>query len=158
MSDAEPTVGGLPLASPWKRFAGATIDGVIFVVLGLSTLSAEGSAARGIGIAWFVIAAVYEIGLTATRGQTLGKMAVATQVLDHSGERLPAWNQAVVRWLVPSVPSLFGLFIVGLGMDLAGVAWSVVVFLPILRTAEHRGWHDRAAGTVVIDRALVTVD
>ena len=158
MTDESSVLPVLPVASPWKRFIGATIDGLIFVVLGLSTLSTEGSARRGMAVAWFVIAAIYEIGLTATRGQTLGKMAVTTQVLDRSGERLPAWNQSVVRWLVPSVPNLVGLVVIGVAVDVVAMVWAVGVYLPILRTASRRGWHDRVAGTVVIDRALVTVD
>lgn len=157
MSD-ELAAPDFPLAPPWKRFVGALIDNVLFVVLGLTTLSADGTAGRGMAIAWFVIAAVYEIGLTATRGQTLGKMAVATQVVDRSQERLPAWNQAVVRWLVPALPSIAGVIVVHWSIDLAGVAWAVFVYLPILTQAHRRGWHDRVAGTLVIDRALVPVD
>ena len=156
MSDEPPALPDLPIASAGKRFIGATVDGVLFLVLALSTSSTE--ANTGLGVAWFVIAAVYEIGLTATRGQTLGKMAATTQVLHHSGIRLPTWPESFVRWLVPAVPNIVALAVVSAVMDVVFAAWTVAVYLPILRAADRRGWHDRAAGTVVIDRALVPVD
>jgi uncharacterized RDD family membrane protein YckC len=150
---------GLPLASPGKRLAGALIDGSIFILLSLATIpSTQDTARSGMAVAWFVIGAVYEIGLTAAKGQTLGKMLVRTQVLDRSGERLPAWNQSVVRWLVPAVPNVVAFMVTGFGVDALFFIWSLVVYIPILRSADRRGWHDRAAGTVVIDRALVPVD
>jgi uncharacterized RDD family membrane protein YckC len=156
VSDAE---SPFPLASPGKRLGGALIDGSIFILLALATVPSDENMARGgIAIAWFLIGAVYEIGLTATKGQTLGKMLVRTQVLDRSGERLPAWNQSFVRWLVPAIPNMVAFVVTGFGVDALFFVWSLVVYVPILRSADRRGWHDRAAGTVVIDRALVTVD
>jgi uncharacterized RDD family membrane protein YckC len=147
----------LPIASAGKRFLGATVDGLLFLLLALATTSSDESG-RGLGVAWFAIAALYEVGLTAVRGQTLGKMAATTQVVHRSGARLPTWTEAFVRWLLPAVPSIVGFFLVGWGVDVAFVVWTVAVYLPILNTEERRGWHDRVAGTVVIDRARVPVE
>jgi uncharacterized RDD family membrane protein YckC len=147
-----------PPASPGKRLAGALIDGLLFAVLALSTLSTDTSNGVGLGLAWLGISALYEIGLTAARGQTLGKMAVGTQVVDVSGERLPSWGQAALRWLVQGVPNIVGVVVVSSAVDLASLVWATVIYLPILRSLDRRGWHDRLAGTIVIDRRLAASD
>jgi uncharacterized RDD family membrane protein YckC len=150
---ADPAPTELPIAAPGKRLLGALLDGVIFLLLALISYSSDTAPQRGLAIAWLVIHAAYQIGLTATRGQTIGKMVVGTQVVDESGGRLPTWGQALVRWLVPAVPNLVGILLLSSAFDAVSVVWSVVVYLPILNRPDRRGWHDRIAGTVVIDRA-----
>lgn len=152
MSDAPQAAHlALPIASPGKRLAGALLDNVLFAVLAVTTYSADDSSRLPIAIGWLVIAALYEIGLTATRGQTIGKLMVGTKVVNVGGERLPTWGEAAVRWFVPAVPNVLGVAAVSMFVDAATVLWGVVVYLPILRTLDRRGWHDRAAATVVID-------
>jgi uncharacterized RDD family membrane protein YckC len=150
--DPQPTVLPFAPASPGKRFVGATVDGVLFALLALSTASGDVANPFGLALAWLLISAAYEIGLTATRGQTLGKLLAGTQVLDVSGQRLPTWWQASVRWFVQGIPNLIGLFVVSSAVDLVSLVWAVVIYLPIVRAVDHRGWHDHAAGTIVIDR------
>jgi len=149
--DPQPDVVPLLPASPGKRFIGATVDGLLFAMLALSTASGEVANPFGLALVWLVISAIYEIGLTAWRGQTIGKLVAGTQVLDVSGERLPSLYQAFLRWLVQGVPNIIGLFVLSAWLDVASAAWAVAIYLPILRSADRRGWHDRIAETIVID-------
>jgi uncharacterized RDD family membrane protein YckC len=138
------------VASPGKRLLGALIDGMIFLLVGLPAFAA-GAEGTAFALTWLALVAVYEVVLIATRGQTLGKLTAGTRVVDHSGERLPAWSQAVARWLVPSVPAIIGVFVVVDLVDVLGGVWTALVYLPILGPPLRQGWHDRAAGTVVVD-------
>ena len=143
-------VGPDLVASPGRRLLGALIDGLIFLLVGLPAFAA-GAEGTAFSLTWLALVAVYEVVLVATRGQTLGKLAAGTRVIDHGGERLPAWSQAVARWLVPSVPAIVGLFVVVDLVDVLSGAWTVLVYLPILGPPLRQGWHDRVAGTVVVD-------
>lgn len=82
----------------------------------------------------------YEVVLTATQGATLGKRVLHLQVVRRADGTLPAWGPAVIRLLVPAS----GLLVCFVG--------SLVVYAsPLLDgSGYNRGWHDRAAGTVVI--------
>jgi uncharacterized RDD family membrane protein YckC len=87
--------------------------------------------------------AAYEIALVTLRGQTVGKMILGIRVAraGHGGNPLP--NQATVRWLVPNVAGV---------IPVAEIA-AIAVLVIYLSAAGHRlrqGFHDRAAGTVVV--------
>lgn len=140
------------VASPGRRLLGAFVDGMIFLVVGLPAFAA-GAEGTAFAVTWLMLVAIYEVVLVATRGQTLGKLLAGTRVVDHNGQRLPAWSQAVARWLVPSVPALLGIFVVNDVLDVMSGVWTALVYLPVLALPLRQGWHDRAAGTVVVDAA-----
>jgi uncharacterized RDD family membrane protein YckC len=82
----------------------------------------------------------YEVLLIATQGATLGKVAMKLRVVQRRDGSLPGWGRAFTRWAVPT-----------LGLLACLVGELVVYASPLLDgTGYNRGWHDRAAGTVVI--------
>jgi uncharacterized RDD family membrane protein YckC len=93
----------------------------------------------------FILVAVaavvgYEVVLTTTQGATFGKRYLHLQVVRRADGTLPTWGPAVIRLLVPAS----GLLVCLIG--------SLVVYASSLLDGSgyNRGWHDRAAGTVVI--------
>jgi uncharacterized RDD family membrane protein YckC len=94
-------------------------------------------------------AAAYEVGLTAWRGQTVGKIALGLQVVDAKTGAVPGWRQAFVRYIPLYVP--------GLVLPAFGVRWGesvvgLLLLVSILADRNRRGLHDKAAGTIVVER------
>ena len=87
-----------------------------------------------------VIGLVYEIGLIAVRGATLGKQILGVKVVREADGQVPGWGPSVLRWLIPVV----GSFACGIGQ--------ILVYLsPFFDSTGHnQGWHDKVAKTVVI--------
>ena len=77
-----------------------------------------------------------------TRGQTVGKRVLHIKVVRITDGRPPDWTASIMRYLLPILPAL---------VPLPGV-WllSPVVYLVAILNPLRQGWHDRAAGTVVI--------
>jgi uncharacterized RDD family membrane protein YckC len=158
VDDKAPRKFGGELASRGNRFLGALIDGLILlpisfgagVVLGIALVA---SGVDPQGIQFSIIAAVVGgcLGagaflavhgyLLATRGQTVGKMIMKTQIVSSdSGELLPLGTLILKRyvplWVIASIPYVGGL------VALANV-------LAIFRE-NHKCLHDEIAGTKVI--------
>jgi uncharacterized RDD family membrane protein YckC len=91
--------------------------------------------------ATLVLAAVYEIACVALTGQTVGKRLLHIKVVDVTTGQPPRLDGASIRYLVPSVPALLP----GIGAVL-----TLVVYLSAAWSPTRQGWHDRAAGTVVV--------
>ncbi|MGH9152006.1 MAG: RDD family protein, partial [Acidimicrobiales bacterium] len=130
-----------------QRLGGALVDGAAFqlAVLGLAGL--DTTVAAALSTAAYL---AYVVGLTAVRGQTLGKMALGTRVVDAGTGALPTLWQASTRTVVP----LAGLVVdVALGTAAVGAFWVLTVYGWLLVDERRRGLHDRAAGTVVVDVA-----
>lgn len=128
----------LYLATPAKRFAAAVID-VVVLVLAYAIVAAIGIATaapvdgwpvwltRALGLGYLLLG----WGLW---GQTVGKYVLRLRVVRAATGR-PAMGAALVRligYVLASIPAHIGL-------------------LPILWHPRRQGWHDRLAGTVVID-------
>jgi uncharacterized RDD family membrane protein YckC len=142
-----PQHGPNSLADPGQRLVARILDSVIlgigfFIVLfatgaaaGVGGLS-EGFTALGLLVAFAGLVA-YEVGLTATRGQTVGKMALGIRVVDAATGQPPGWGPSFVRWVIP-------------------VVMGFVPFLPIvdalwlLWDANRQCLHDKPAKTLVI--------
>ena len=93
------------------------------------------------------VSSIYEVALIRLRGQTVGKQVVGISVVRVTDGALPDWTAAIVRYLLPLLPLLVpipGAFLV-----------SLVVFLAALGHPLRRGWHDRAAGTIVVKAPAV---
>jgi uncharacterized RDD family membrane protein YckC len=90
-----------------------------------------------------LIAALYEVVLIRMWGQTIGKRVVGIKVVRVTDGNLPDWTASFVRYLLPVIPIL-------LPVPVVNVALSLVVYLVAVTHPLRRGWHDRAAGTLVI--------
>jgi uncharacterized RDD family membrane protein YckC len=90
-----------------------------------------------------LVAALYEVILIRKWGQTVGKRVLGIKVVRVTDGSLPDWTASVVRYLLPVVPLL-------IPVPVLNVALSLVVYLVAVTHPLRRGWHDRAAGTLVI--------
>jgi len=164
--DAQPyrpyaTVGramaGVPYPRPWRRLLASMLDGAI---VGVPVGLLYRSDAWVLGV---VVSVAYVVGLTAWRGQTVGKLVLRIRVVDEADGTTPSLQRCVVRWFV-AVGFATGLRTIpgprSLEVTMVWLAFvaSVVVLVPILHDPRRRGWHDRFAGTVVIDASSNPVD
>jgi uncharacterized RDD family membrane protein YckC len=128
-----------------QRFFGSMIDSLV-----LLPVSAVYFFWSGAGALAFVVAvhAVYEIGLTASRGQTVGKRFVGTRVVDSVDGDLIDVKRATMRWL--ALGGIFSLASLGSpNLSVVPGIYVLVVGVMVLRPPLHEGLHDRVAGTLV---------
>ena len=156
----------LALANPWARLGARFLDGVILTV-GIvllwvvvfvagnafgdlsTTTAAAGSTLSPlfvvllVGLLGLTLAgtAVYEIGLIAHRGQTIGKMAVGIKVVRTDNGLAPGWGKSFWRWGLPTVVNL---------IPLVGAFVSLLVYVSLLWGKNRQGWHDKVAETYVV--------
>ena len=97
-----------------------------------------------VSIMVMAVGMLYEVSLTALKGQTLGKMAVRIRVVSAESGSLPGWGKAFGRWFVLSIVGVFGLWIPFVGL------LALVVYASLLWDKRRQGWHDKAAKTLVI--------
>jgi uncharacterized RDD family membrane protein YckC len=86
-----------------------------------------------------IISIAYEVVLIATRGATLGKMAASVKVVNAQGQ-VPGYPASFRRWVLPEVAgAIFGLI-------------QLLVYIsPFFDgTGRRQGWHDKLAGTFVV--------
>ncbi|HET6856855.1 MAG TPA: RDD family protein [Streptomyces sp.] len=100
----------------------ATILGM-FLIFGLITLLYE----------WLMISFV---------GATFGKMILGLKVIKENTGQVPGLGGGFIRWILPMVGSLF-----------CGLGTLLVYLSPFFdNSGKLQGWHDRAAGTLVIKK------
>lgn len=147
-------VGGtVELAGPGARL-GARILDVLIMIVGVIVLAAIGIAgATGMDdsgtvatllvttLLASIIGILYEVTLIATRGQTLGKMATKIKVVRADNGMVPGWGKSFGRWIIPLVVSL---------VPFVGWLLSLLVYISLLWDKVRQGWHDKAAGTLVV--------
>lgn len=150
VEDVGTLVDGFELASRGSRFLASLLDGLIMLsVMGLLfavtpwTFDDLGASVTvslmfgGLGLgAWLAINGY----LLATRGQTVGKVALKIRVLRRSGARAGALRLIVVRYLVPSLINL---------IPYIGSVFSLVNPLMIFRDSR-ACLHDDLADTMVV--------
>jgi uncharacterized RDD family membrane protein YckC len=160
--DHPPQPGGpRPIPSLTRRLGARLLDGlllgVVWLLLGLLVFGATteagsdagGDVTSGGGLVaayagWaflgLLLTLLYEGGLVATRGATLGKRLLRVKVVRTADGTVPGWGPSLLRWLVPTA----GWLTCGLG--------TLLVYLsPAFDgTGCRRGWHDKAAGTQVV--------
>jgi uncharacterized RDD family membrane protein YckC len=142
------------LASRWKRLGGSFIDGLISMVIIAPIMLATGvlqRVFRGEDMTFGQQATFFAVGwvvflilngyLLRNRGQTIGKAAVKTKIVDLSGN-LPNFGKIVV----------FRYLILGLIAQIP-IGGTVAVFVNPLFIfgKERRCLHDYMAGTRVVD-------
>lgn len=149
-----PQYGPNSLADPGQRLVARIIDSVIvgiaffilfFVVAialgGADTAGAGDDALGGAVVIMFILAfaafVAYEVGLTATRGQTVGKMAMGIKVVDEATGQAPGWGPSFIRWVIPL---LIGIVPFGTIVDALWLLWD----------KNRQCLHDKPAKTLVI--------
>ena len=162
---ATEVTGKRPLATRWQRFAGNLIDSVVLVV---GVLVLAGLVFGLIGYfnpelmfkytelgetptTWLVESVIALVSMSlfflvvngyllSTRGQTLGKLAVKTQIVSDSDELVPCAKIFFVRyflfWCINMIPVAGGFII---------LADSLMIF-----RNNHKCWHDDLTGTKVV--------
>ncbi|MBI4884937.1 MAG: RDD family protein [Actinobacteria bacterium] len=138
-----PLPDGRRQATRWRRLAAGLADEVL---VGVPT----GLAAHAGAAVWTVVVVhmIYFVVPTAMFGWSIGKLSANTRVVSAVNHRTPNLLRAFVRWIVPYAVVIASLT-VGLAGDRVGLIVAFV-YLPIM--VDLRGWHDRAAGTLVVER------
>lgn len=157
------------VASMGRRFGARLIDGVVFGVIygilavaGIASFMGEAkkcdpsaadyetclnnaSSSMGTGIfaaigVLALIGLVYEWLLTGLFGATLGKMAVGIRVVKAEDGTKPGLGKSFIRWIIPVVGSVA-----------CGIGQLLVYLSPFWdKSGRQQGWHDKAAGTMVV--------
>jgi uncharacterized RDD family membrane protein YckC len=144
----------IDLASRGKRLGGVLIDGLILMVILVPVILATGVlqqafAGRQVtigqqvtyGLLGTVVFLLLNGYLLATRGKTIGKVAVGTRIVDLQGQLPPLGKLLVLRYFIPwmagTIPIVGGLF-------------SLIDALFIFGR-ERRCIHDHLAGTRVVN-------
>jgi uncharacterized RDD family membrane protein YckC len=150
-------------ASFTQRAIGRAID--MFVVFTLSLLAlrpfyeegndgdAENTAPVLFVIAVLLAVVAYEVVPVCLRGQTLGKIAMRTRVVDATDDRPPGWRASLLRW-VPVVVVLAVGAAISTPLTLVAIA---ALYLSALADPGGRTLLDKLARTRVVraERASV---
>jgi len=155
---AQPAVpAGLTLAPISRRIGGLILDQlivacpavIVIVILGFTPSDSVTSRSLLIfNIALTSLAFVYQTIMVALLGRTVGKIAVGTRVVRLVDGGRPDWSEAAMRALVPLA---FGA-IPKVGVFLGAMVYSLALWTPL-----RQGLHDKAAGTLVVRHAALSV-
>ncbi|QNE75474.1 RDD family protein [Streptomyces finlayi] len=166
-----PGLGTVQVASMGRRLGARAIDGVaigviLSIIMGIGLAGAVGltqdcdpasadynqcmndASASMIGVmfTWIAVIAVftllYEWLMIAFVGATVGKLAVGLRVVKESTGQNPGLGSSFIRYIIPIV----GAFLCYIG--------AILVYLsPFFdNSGKLQGWHDRAAGTLVVKK------
>ncbi len=91
-------------------------------------------------IVGFLAISIYELPLTAVRGQTVGKMLTNVRVVSVEDGGVPGWGRSCMRWAVLYLPLLVPF----------GVLFTLLAGVSPRFDVRRRGWHDKVAGTMVV--------
>ncbi|MDJ0464040.1 RDD family protein [Streptomyces sp. H27-C3] len=164
-----PVLGTVQVATMGRRFGARCLDGLvigviygIFSAIGLAgamgaaksaedctTQSCVDEASAGIIATMFgmilvfgLITLLYEWLMIAFVGATLGKMVLGLKVVKENTGQVPGIGGGFIRWILPMVGAL-----------LCGIGQILVYLSPFFdNSGKLQGWHDRAAGTLVIKK------
>ncbi len=110
----------------------------------------------GLAVSFALVGAFYEVLMTATTGQTPGKMVAKIRVVGtDSGDTLTIW-ESMRRWLVPAILAIGYFMFIRDDRTVASYIGQVLGLLALLVYASlamdgsRRGWHDKLAGSVVV--------
>ena len=144
-----PPTGPNSLASIGQRFLARLVDGVVLLgpLLALTLPYIEGGNTPSLDqplwaqfLGMLAIPVLYEALLIAWRGQTVGKATLGIRVARLVDGKTPTIGPSTVRVLLPV--AVGNLPIIGI--------LSLVIYLMAWASPLRQGWHDRAAGTVVV--------
>ena len=133
----------IPSTAIWAivqgRDAFVANDGETLTNLGGIMLAELGALLVGV-----LVNFVYEVAPTARWGQTLGKRIVGIKVLNASTGAAPGLSKSLGRWSVLTLPIAVPYVRYG------GVVFFLLCVLTIGHEPCYRGWHDKAARTLVV--------
>ncbi|MFC1404388.1 MULTISPECIES: RDD family protein [Streptacidiphilus] len=150
--------GTFQIASYGARFGARLLDmvfvgiifGVIYAVIltaMISSINNGSSSGAGIGVLFlvdiffYVVLLAWDVVFVAWKGATPGKMILGLLVVDERTGVKPSFGGALTRWGFP----------IGLGLITCGLGAVLIYISPFFdNTGKLRGWHDRAANTLVI--------
>lgn len=150
--EGRPLRGTGSLAPVWQRAIARLVDVfIIFNVAGFLAYVIVRPAEDDTGLlttvafagVFWVIAGVYETGMVAWKGQTLGKLLLRIEVVRRTDGARPTPGEAAVRYAVPTVWLLLPLPLIG------QLLW-MIVYLSAIPNTRRQGWHDKAASTLVV--------
>jgi len=140
---------GVVLAAMWRRVLAQLLDQllivipVVIVALVAGVRSADDLADKQfvINLAVVLSAFTYDFVMIGKWGRTVGKFALGTKVvrIDTGGPVL--WSSSAIRALIPLAAGV---------IPSVGSALSLVVYATAFWHPRRQGFHDRAAGTIVI--------
>ncbi|MCU1392425.1 MAG: hypothetical protein JWM34_853 [Ilumatobacteraceae bacterium] len=140
---------GVTLAPIWRRVLGQILDQLVILVpvvvfallIGVRNSDDLSDKAFAINVAVVVVGFTYELAMISQWGRTVGKFALGTRVVrvDTGGPVPP--SSAAIRALVPLAASV---------IPAVGEFLSLVIYAGAFWDRRRRGWHDKAAGTIVI--------
>ena len=155
MSEFEPPVRQDALASVGQRALAQALDGLVlllpaFLVVYLTTgeiLASVNDDSKGSQLwATFILVILqitYNTVCVALWGATLGKRIVGLRVVNQTDGGPVSFNYAAVRALIPSAAGL---------IPVIGMAAPIVIYMRAFFHPLRKGWHDQAAGTIVVRR------
>ena len=144
-------------------FALATLN--IFVAKQYTDAEAYAEASLFLGVLLYEAAM---IATTAWRGKTPGKKLLGIQVIAYNDSPMPSALRSIIRWAIPlaATAPLVDAFIRNIpelannehAAALSGrvwwlwvaLGWWLLVHISTRWDSQRRGWHDKAAGTIVI--------
>lgn len=97
-------------------------------------------------VVFAVVVLATEILPTAFRGATVGKVMLGMRVVRDDTFETPGLIRSLLRWVV-----LFGALLASIGGWYLPLVLVLVVAAPMFVDALGKGFHDRAAGTIVIE-------
>lgn len=86
-------------------------------------------------------ALLYELLLTATQGQTIGKIITKIKVINTNNGQAPGWTKSTARWAVLYLPIL---------IPIIGIPIFLLILFSALLNENRQGWHDKIAKTMVV--------
>ncbi|MGW1230450.1 RDD family protein [Streptomyces sp. NPDC001515] len=109
--------------------------------------SASAGLALGSMIGSLLVSALtfifYDVIFVSTMGSTPGKMILGMRIVNSRTGQKPTFGPALVRWGFP----------IGLGYITCFLGYILIVISPFFdNTGQLRGWHDKAANTLVIKK------
>jgi uncharacterized RDD family membrane protein YckC len=146
----------------WGKRAGARLVDILLIslpslflaqALGVEVVTRDGTT-EVTGSRWplfiFPVAFIaYETFFIAWRGNTLGKYAFRAKVVAWERGDLPTYQESAIRALLPGIFLIIATAGTGSALALVIVV-PVVIYLSSVFNRVYRGWHDKAADTIVL--------
>ena len=160
-------------ASPAARAIARFVDSVVHAVLGVGgsmlvflatfcvwcSTHETNSGQAALGVLALIAWVLYEPVMVAWRGQTLGKLMTRVKIVRVADGEPPRLWQAIVRWAIPAAAGValslvVALVLAGVQADAMRLLAMFAAWAPLYLTSfmddDGRGWHDMAAGTIVV--------
>jgi uncharacterized RDD family membrane protein YckC len=147
---------GLPsavlLAPLWRRVVGQIVDQLViivpvaFIALMMRVRTADDLAdkALAVNVVLVLMAFTYEWLMIGAWGRTVGKFALGVRAVRVDNAGPVPWSSSAIRALVPLAAGV---------IPTVGQFLTVVIYASAFFDRRRQGWHDKAAGTIVVMNA-----